>query len=61
MSVLDIIDRHEIPEEYHDAVWEAYQEGAKRGFINAYLEGNDLHPSDSDKQTEATLRRKDEA
>lgn len=31
----DIIDKYEVPKEYHEAIFEAYAEGAKRGFIKA--------------------------
>lgn len=41
-TILDIIDRFEVPPEYHDALWEAYQEGAKRGFIDGTLTGTDM-------------------
>lgn len=32
-----IIEKYEIPEEYHEAIWAAYEEGAKRGFIKASI------------------------
>lgn len=38
MKAADIIDMYEVPEEFHDAVFEAYAEGAKRGFIDAQLQ-----------------------
>ena len=32
-----MIDKYEVPKEYHEAVFEAYLEGAKRGFIDASI------------------------
>jgi hypothetical protein len=50
MTVPEIVDKFEVPQEYHNALWEAYSEGAKRGFIDAGIKGllgnadNDLKP-----------------
>jgi hypothetical protein len=30
MTVPEIIDKYEIPKEYHKALWEAYESGADR-------------------------------
>jgi hypothetical protein len=38
MTVADIIEKFEIPKEYHDALWEAYTEGMKKGFIDASIQ-----------------------
>lgn len=37
MTIDDIILRYEIPREFHKAVWSAYEEGLKRGYITASL------------------------
>lgn len=37
MTVEDIASKYEIPQEYFDALWEAYIEGTKRGFIDASI------------------------
>lgn len=37
MTVPDIIEEYEIPQEFHEALWKAYEEGAKRGFIDASI------------------------
>lgn len=37
--VAKLAEKFEIPEEYHHVLWEAYSEGAKRGFIDASLKG----------------------
>lgn len=35
MTVEDLINKYEVPQEYHEALREAYQEGSKRGYITA--------------------------
>jgi len=35
--VPELISKYEIPVEYHVAMWEAYKEGVKRGFIEAMV------------------------
>lgn len=32
-QVANLIEQFEIPEEYHHAMWEAYSQGAQRGFM----------------------------
>ena len=38
MSQIDnIIEKYEVPAEFYEALWDAYQEGVKRGFIDASI------------------------
>lgn len=39
-EVARLIEQFEIPEEYHHAIWEAYSEGVKRGYIKGALSVN---------------------
>lgn len=34
-DILGIIDRYEVPREYHDALWDAYGRGVDMGFFKA--------------------------
>lgn len=34
-DMLEIIDKYEVPYEYHTALWAAYEAGAKMGFWKA--------------------------
>ena len=34
-DILEIIDKYEVPKEYHDALWAAYSAGADMGFFKA--------------------------
>lgn len=35
MKAAEIIEKYEVPKEFHEAVFEAYAEGSKRGYIAA--------------------------
>ncbi len=37
MTAGEIIEKYEVPKEYFEAVFEAYAEGAKRGYIQASI------------------------
>lgn len=37
MTATEIIEKYEIPKEFWDAIFEAYTEGAKRGFIESSI------------------------
>ena len=37
MTAAEIIEKYEIPKEYWEAIFEAYAEGAKRGFIESSI------------------------
>ncbi len=37
MNVTDIIERYEVPKELWDAIFEAYIEGSKHGFIQGAI------------------------
>jgi len=34
-DMLEIIDKYEVPEEFHNALWAAYEAGANMGFFKA--------------------------
>jgi hypothetical protein len=47
-----IVQKYEVPQEYFDALWDAYQEGAKRGFITASIEDFNKAPEPEGKPNE---------
>lgn len=54
----ELIEKFEIPEEYHHAIWEAYSAGAHYGFFKAL--GQDLHPTPpSEPQTMRELAQRE--
>lgn len=63
MTVPDLISKYEVPAELHDALWEAYQEGVKRGFIAASIENFNATNNESDliKKFEESMSRLKEA
>ena len=34
-DMLEIVDKYEVPQEYHSALWAAYEAGAEMGFWKA--------------------------
>lgn len=34
-DMLEIVEKYEVPREYHDALWAAYEAGAEMGFWKA--------------------------
>lgn len=34
-DMLEVIDKYEVPHEYHNALWAAYEAGAHMGFFKA--------------------------
>jgi hypothetical protein len=34
----NIIDKYEVPKQYFDALWDAYEAGHKRGFISGSID-----------------------
>lgn len=41
-DMLEIVEKYEVPQEYHTALWAAYEAGADMGFFKAIGRGNDL-------------------
>lgn len=35
-DMLEIVEKYEVPKEYHDALWAAYEAGAEMGFWKCY-------------------------
>lgn len=60
-DMLEIVEKFEVPREYHSALWASYEAGAHMGFFKALGVGKALLTTNSDKQTEESRRRKDEA
>jgi hypothetical protein len=38
MTATEIIEKYEVPQEFHEAIFEAYIEDSKRGFIEGAID-----------------------
>lgn len=45
-TIADIIDKYEIPRELHSAIWDAYEAGFKKGFLEGSIQGFNIAVKD---------------
>lgn len=52
-DMLEIVEKYEVPQEYHAALWAAYEAGADMGFFKAIGVGIDLRLDDPETKVKA--------
>ena len=50
-DMLEIVEKYEVPQEYHSALWAAYETGAEMGFWKA-LEAKTVKPTHPQGETD---------
>lgn len=51
-DMLEIVEKYEVPREYHNALWAAYEAGAEMGFWKATEATFPTHPPTNTGRTE---------